>query len=97
MVYLKSFQRGEEANEAINEKSKTIQVKSHPPLVESLTKREMEILRLIADGQSNKEIGLQLEVTEGTVKNHALNIYGKLQVKRRVQAIAKARELHLLD
>jgi predicted ATPase/DNA-binding CsgD family transcriptional regulator/GAF domain-containing protein len=97
MVYLKSFQRGEEANEVSNEKSETIQVKSHPPLVESLTKREMEILRLMADGQSNKEIGRKLEVTEGTVKNHALNIYGKLQVKRRVHAITKARELHLLD
>jgi predicted ATPase/DNA-binding CsgD family transcriptional regulator/GAF domain-containing protein len=97
MVYLKSFQKREEANEASNEKSETIQVKSHPPLVESLTKREMEILRLMADGQSNKEIGRKLEVTEGTVKNHALNIYGKLQVKRRVHAITKARELHLLD
>jgi ATP/maltotriose-dependent transcriptional regulator MalT len=39
----------------------------------------------------------EFELTEGTIKNHALNVYGKLQVKRRVQAIMRARELRLLD
>jgi ATP/maltotriose-dependent transcriptional regulator MalT len=72
-------------------------IDSKSALIESLTKREMEILRLMAIGLSNKEIAQEFELTEGTIKNHALNIYGKLQVKRRVQAIMKARELQLLD
>jgi predicted ATPase/DNA-binding CsgD family transcriptional regulator/GAF domain-containing protein len=97
MVYLKSLQRQGGVNEETGEISEMIQVKSQPTLIESLTKREMEILHLMADGLSNKEIALLIQVTEGTVKNHAINIYGKLQVKRRVQAITKARELLLLE
>ncbi|MDB5053159.1 MAG: hypothetical protein JWM44_1209 [Bacilli bacterium] len=97
MVHLKSLYEQEDALEDTAEIGETIQVKSHPPLVESLTNREMEILRLMTAGLSNKEIALRLWVTEGTVKNHGINIYGKLQVKRRTQAITKARELHLLE
>ncbi|MCU6710517.1 AAA family ATPase [Paenibacillus sp. J5C_2022] len=63
---------------------------------EPLTSRELEVLRLMAEGLSNKEIGRRLTITEGTVKIHASNIYGKLQVKRRAQAIAKGRELLLI-
>lgn len=66
-------------------------------LVEPLTNREIDIVRLIAEGLSNKEIALRLNITEGTVKIHIVNLYGKLQVKRRVQAVSKARELQLLD
>ena len=66
-------------------------------LIEPLSPREIDILRLMANGLSNKEIAMRLHITEGTVKNHAFNIYGKLQVSRRVQAIAKARELQLID
>jgi predicted ATPase/DNA-binding CsgD family transcriptional regulator len=66
------------------------------PLEEPLTKRELEILHLISDGLSNHEISVQLFLTVGTVKVHASNIYRKLDVKKRTQAVARARELRLL-
>jgi|GEM_PF-546970 len=65
-------------------------------LIEPLTDRELEILGLIADGLSNADIGGQLYISEGTVKKHVFNLYQKLDVKRRAQAIARARELGLL-
>lgn len=66
------------------------------PLVEPLSKRELEILRLIADGASNREIAAALFIAEGTVKNHVTNILGKLEARDRTQAALKARELNLL-
>ncbi|WP_347489289.1 AAA family ATPase [Desulfoscipio sp. XC116] len=65
--------------------------------VVSLTERELEVLELIALGMSNKEIAHRLQLTVSTVKTHILNIYGKLQVNRRVQAVIRARELKLLQ
>jgi LuxR family maltose regulon positive regulatory protein len=67
------------------------------PLIEPLTEREMEVLRLIASGLSNREIAGELFIAVGTVKRHINHIYGKLAVRSRTQAIAKARELRLLD
>ncbi|MDF2715881.1 MAG: hypothetical protein K0R28_2806 [Paenibacillus sp.] len=61
-----------------------------------LTAREIEVLQLLAAGLSNKEIAGRLVLTEGTVKLHLNRIYGKLQVKGRVQAIQQARELRML-
>jgi LuxR family maltose regulon positive regulatory protein len=66
------------------------------PLVESLTRREMEVLRLIADGLKNQDIADHLVISVATVKRHVTNIYGKLGVSRRVQAIARAQDLGLL-
>jgi LuxR family maltose regulon positive regulatory protein len=66
------------------------------PLVEPLTERELEVLRLMAAGLSNREIGDDLVLAMGTVKAHLHNIYGKLGVRSRVQAAARARELQLL-
>ncbi|RMF03819.1 MAG: hypothetical protein D6768_04950 [Chloroflexi bacterium] len=65
-------------------------------LVEPLTERELEVLQLIAAGESNKEAAAALVVTVGTVKKHLSNIFGKLGVNSRTQAVAKARELNLL-
>ncbi|HWR56757.1 MAG TPA: LuxR C-terminal-related transcriptional regulator [Negativicutes bacterium] len=65
-------------------------------LIEPLTKRETDILRMIAAGMSNKEIAGQLKLTLNTVKTHILNIYGKLRVNKRVHAVNKAGELQLL-
>jgi DNA-binding NarL/FixJ family response regulator len=65
------------------------------PLVEPLSERELEILRIVATGASNKEIGAQLFIAEGTVKNHLTNILGKLGVRDRTQAVLKAKELNL--
>ena len=66
------------------------------PLVEPLSERELEVLRLVADGRSNRQIAEQLFVTVGTVKKHLNNVYGKLGVARRTEAVAQARQLHLL-
>ena len=67
-----------------------------PPLVEPLSQRELEVLQLVADGRSNREIAETLFVTVGTVKKHLNNVYGKLGVARRTEAVAKAQNLHLL-
>lgn len=64
-------------------------------LVEPLSDREREILRLIGNGSSNREIAGHLFITEGTVKNHVTNILSKLNVRDRTQAALKARELGL--
>jgi DNA-binding NarL/FixJ family response regulator len=66
------------------------------PLIEPLSERELEILHLVADGASNKEIAGKLSIAEGTVKNHLTNILGKLGVRDRVQAALKAKELGLI-
>ncbi|MCA9942189.1 MAG: response regulator transcription factor, partial [Anaerolineales bacterium] len=55
-------------------------------LLDALTEREMDVLRLIARGQSNKEIAASLHLTEGTVKGYVSTILGKLQVADRTQA-----------
>ncbi len=66
------------------------------PLVEPLTERELEVLDLIADGLSNREIAEKLVLAVTTVKKHASNIYGKLGVRSRTEAVARARKLDLL-
>jgi LuxR family maltose regulon positive regulatory protein len=66
------------------------------PLVEPLTGRELEVLQLIADGLSNREIAEKLVLAVTTVKKHASNIYGKLGVRSRTEAVARARDLGLL-
>jgi LuxR family maltose regulon positive regulatory protein len=65
-------------------------------LVEPLTARELEVLQLIADGDSNQAIADKLVITVSAVKKHAGNIFGKLNVSSRTQAVARARELRLL-
>lgn len=62
-----------------------------------LSKREMEILSLIAKGHSNEEIAAALSVSLSTVKTHNQNLFSKLDVKRRTQAVEKARRLHLIS
>jgi LuxR family transcriptional regulator, maltose regulon positive regulatory protein len=65
-------------------------------MIDPLTEREIEILRLIADGHSNAEIGQRLYLALSTVKGHNLRIFNKLQVQNRTEAVARARELGLL-
>ena len=61
-----------------------------------LSKRELEILNLLAEGHSNQEIAAKLFVSVSTVKTHIQNLFEKLDVKRRIQAIEKARSLNLI-
>lgn len=65
-------------------------------LVEPLSQREMEVLHLIAQGTTNQEIARQLIVAPGTVKAHTSNIYRKLDVANRTEAVARARQLGIL-
>ena len=65
-------------------------------LLEPLTERELEILRLLVRGLSNAAMARELVITIGTVKSHINHIYGKLGVQSRSQAIARAHTLHLL-
>jgi LuxR family maltose regulon positive regulatory protein len=65
-------------------------------LIEPLTERELEVLRLIAKGLSNREISERLFLALSTVKGHTRIIFDKLQVQRRTEAVARARELGLL-
>jgi LuxR family maltose regulon positive regulatory protein len=75
-------------NSKVNEKNEK--------LIEPLSDRELEILQLIAQGYSNKGIAKELFITVGTTKWHIHNLYGKLGVNRRAQAINKARKLKLI-
>jgi len=65
-------------------------------MIEPLSERELEVLRLIAQGLSNQEIAQRLFLSINTVKWHTSNIYGKLEVKNRTQAVAQARELGII-
>jgi LuxR family maltose regulon positive regulatory protein len=65
-------------------------------MIEPLSERELEVLRLICDGKSNQEIADELFIALDTVKRHVNNIYGKLGVRRRTQAVAEARRLGLV-
>ena len=66
------------------------------PPGEPLSRRELEVLQLIAQGLSNREISKRLFLALNTVKGHNQKIYSKLQVQSRTEAIARARELDLL-
>jgi DNA-binding NarL/FixJ family response regulator len=66
------------------------------PLADPLSEREIEVLRLIAQGRSNKEIAEALVIAEGTAKNHVSNILSKLDARDRAQAVARGQELGLL-
>jgi LuxR family maltose regulon positive regulatory protein len=67
-----------------------------PGVIGPLSERELEVLRLIAAGRSNKEIASELFLAVGTIKKHTNNIFGKLGVESRTQAVARARELSIL-
>jgi LuxR family maltose regulon positive regulatory protein len=65
-------------------------------MIEPLTERELEILRLMGEGCSNQEIAGRLVITLHTVKKHSSNLFAKLEVSSRTQAVARARQLRLL-
>ena len=67
------------------------------PYGQRLSERELEVLRLMAQGATNHEIAEQLVITVGTVKSHINHILGKLNSHNRTEAVARARELSLLE
>ncbi len=85
---LSAFERSEEKQSTANPKK--------PDMIEPLSERELEVLRLVAQGLTNKEISQRLVVALSTIKGHNLRIFGKLQVENRSEAVKRARELGLL-
>lgn len=71
--------------------------RSHSALVGALTTKEMRVLEFLDHGATNKEMSKHLFVTENTIKYHLKNIYGKLQVTNRLQALIAARDLGLIE
>ena len=80
----------------VHRPSSTLVHRPSPALVEPLSEREVEILRLIAEGLTNREIASRLFLSLNTIKVHNRNIYGKLDVHSRTQAVARARALGVL-
>lgn len=68
----------------------------HALVLERLSRREIDVLRLLAEGYSNQGIAEQLAIAESTVKMHLKHLYGKLDVHNRVQAVVHAQALHLV-
>jgi LuxR family maltose regulon positive regulatory protein len=79
----------------VEEKQSTTHPKK-PDMVEPLSERELEVLRLVAQGLTNNEISQRLVLALSTIKGHNLRIFGKLQVQNRTEAVRRARELGLL-
>jgi len=92
------FLRRPRAAAPVNAPASAAAVRPVPaPLVEPLSARELEVLRMINLGLSNQQIAERLTVAPSTVKTHINNLYGKLAVQTRVQAIQRGRELGLLE
>jgi LuxR family transcriptional regulator, maltose regulon positive regulatory protein len=85
---LSAFERGDEKPTTTRSKK--------PELIEPLSDRELEVLRLVAQGLTNTEISQRLVLALSTIKGHNLRIFGKLQAQNRSEAVAHARQLGLL-
>ncbi|MGE5249669.1 MAG: LuxR C-terminal-related transcriptional regulator [Bacteroidota bacterium] len=83
-------------NAAPTSASTRVEVASPGDLVAPLSRRELEVLRLMAVGSTNQEIARQLVVAEGTVKAHTASIYRKLEASNRTEAVSRARQIGLL-
>lgn len=82
--------------DASSETVSSKQVETPGGLIEPLSQRELEVLQLIANGLTNRELAERLVISLSTAKGHTANIYSKLGVKNRTQAVARARELGII-
>jgi ATP/maltotriose-dependent transcriptional regulator MalT len=89
---LAAFPRVEGEEAMVRDVRKRAQVE----LIEPLTERESEILLLLSRGLRNKEIARELSISPRTVKRHTINLYAKLDVHSRNEAVARARSLGIL-
>ncbi len=98
---LTAFQQESKAHQPVEESSKAHQPVEEPSksqrLPEPLSERELQVLQLLAQGQSNQEIAQQLVIAYDTVKRHVSHILSKLGVTNRVQAVKQAHDFGLLD
>ncbi len=95
------------AKQLIKPKVKTVVVEKEVPIVSvpdkslleelNLSSREYEVLQLLAKGQSNNDIAENLYLSTSTVKTHLYNLYSKMEVKSRTQAMEKAKRLKIID
>ena len=95
------------ARQLIKPKVKTVVVEKEVPIVSvpdkslleelNLSSREYEVLQLLAKGQSNNDIAENLYLSTSTVKTHLYNLYSKMEVKSRTQAMEKAKRLKIID
>jgi DNA-binding NarL/FixJ family response regulator len=95
-----SFLQPSVAAKVVNEYTRLAETQTPTPIteapVEELSEREVQVLRLLASGASNKEIAVALNLAKGTVKNHVTNVLGKLGVRDRTQAALQAKALGLI-
>lgn len=92
---IRAAARGETVLEA--QQLQRIMAQRQQPKRDSLSQRELQVLRLVAQGSSNKAIGKTLRIGEATVKTHLLNIYSKLGVSERTSAVTTALRLELIS
>ncbi len=86
----------EDHGNLVSSRSKHMTSLSHPALAESLTRRELEVLSLLRGPSSIKEIAQQLHISPATAKRHTINLYAKLGVNQRWEAVARAEDLNIL-
>lgn len=92
-----SAQRMSKALEKIRKRHRSAESREDPPIHSTLlTEQEMKVLRLVAEGLTNKAIAARMNITGETVKFHNKNVFRKLGVINRVQALQRARELRIL-
>ena len=97
-LLLTTEERMEKAVEVLKDKFRGMRTgRANAGLVEPLTDRELEVLQLIAEGLTNQQIAEELVISVGTAKWYTGQIYGKLTVSNRTQAVARARELNIIS
>jgi LuxR family maltose regulon positive regulatory protein len=95
---LAAFDSGktESISDPLDDPSQSLSLFPGEPLIEPMTNREIEVLRELAKGMSNKEIAKSLFISPGTVKKHLYTTYHKLGAKNRYQAVIKAKSIGIL-